>query len=88
MARHLTAADTTTHVAACPVQIGKRIIQRCLVCGDKLADNASVDAYKFWEEGELVLAKLGFFSGTGGSYSAVDSTKDLPKNFCLRLVEM
>lgn len=88
MARKLATESTATHVAACAIQVGKRVIQRCMVCGEKLADTNYKDVSGVWGEGELVTAKLGFFYSAGVIYMSIDSEKKLPRDFCLSMVEL
>ena len=89
MKRHKSQTDTTaTHVAACGILVGSRTIQRCLVCGEKLADSNYPGAPAIFPEGEMVAAKLGFFCGTGKSYSDVGEHASLPRDFCISLVEL
>jgi hypothetical protein len=76
--------ETVTHVAACAIQVGDRVIQRCCVCGEKLADTLDPNNYVVWKEGELVTTDHGFFKGLQNMYQ--NMTK-LPRNFCDRLVE-
>ncbi len=76
--------DTTTHVAGPAVEIRRRKIQRCAVCGAKLGDSADKDLQAFWSEGELVRESYSFLRSVADEYI---SSKKVPADFCLALVE-
>ncbi len=80
-----TEIDTTTHVAGCAIEVGKRIIQRCLICGEKLGDNMDAATGNFWKEGELVKADHGFLYSAQLDYTTL---KKLPRDSCIQLVEI
>lgn len=77
--------ETAIHVAGVSVKIGSRILQRCCVCGEKLADTADQSLLTFWQEGDLVRNNKGFLQSTGRNLLAL---KKLPNSFCLDMVEM
>lgn len=79
--------DTATHVAGSPIKIAGRCIQRCLVCGEKLADTYNSDLLRFWAEGEMVREYNGFLRTTGKEFP-LTTVEHLPRDFCLKLVEM
>lgn len=87
---------TVTHMAGPPVGIGGRVIQRCLVCGEKLLDSLNTAAplnpdgtppvFPTWDEGALVRIE----PGNPARHSVVGSfmtTIPLPADFCWELVE-
>jgi hypothetical protein len=83
---------SVTHLAGPTITIGKRIIQRCSICGDKLCDNINTSmpiikgsATKFptWETGRLVQIE----EGNPKTYSLLDDTDKLPDDSCINLVE-
>lgn len=75
--------DTTTHVAGPVVKLHHRYIQRCCVCGEKLADNNDPDKSIFWSEGNLIREEYRFLHSVGDFLIM----KDVPSDFCLELVE-
>ena len=77
--------DTTTHVAGPIIKVGERLIQRCLVCGEKLADNVDADEASFWDEGQLVKAAHGDLGGMNRQFIML---RKLPRDFCIELVEL
>lgn len=83
--QHSTKVETTTHVAGCGIQVYDRVIQRCLICGEKLADSNDPDFKTIWKEGELIRSKYGFLYSTEREYLSIAK---LPKDSCLQLVEM
>lgn len=83
----MTAAinyDSATHVAGPAVKMGRRTIQRCCICGEKLADNEDAERKKFWNEGELVKIECGFLRSIKVGLLSV---RKVPGDFCIRLVE-
>lgn len=85
--------ETVTHAAGPEIRVRKRHVQRCAVCGEKLADSDDPKLRKFWTEGELVRAQQVPDSVDGGesmlysigqTYSEVNKC---PKDFCIELVE-
>lgn len=82
MSAHLNL-ETATHLAGAQVMIGGRVIQRCSICGEKLADSEDPALQCFWNETALVqmngdeLQEIGDFL----------AKKRLPRDFCLALVE-
>lgn len=79
----MTFLETVTHVAGPPVMVGDRIIQRCPVCGEKLADTKEDEDFDGWGEGSLVC-----IDGTRQVYMGEFlDMKELPEDFCLTLVE-
>ena len=88
--------STVTHCAGPPVTIGGRVIQRCAVCGEKLCDSLGAamplpeegidPVFPTWKQAGLVQIE----PGTPTRSSLVGdllSTKPLPDDFCLQLVE-
>lgn len=85
---------TVTHVAAHPIVLNERVIQRCAICGEKLLDskNSSIPigpdgetpVFPVWTPGSLVEIK-GTRSLDIGSFS--DESKQLPESLCINLVE-
>ena len=76
--------DTMTHVAGPLVQVGRRVIQRCLICGWKMWDQDTVEAGDIvgWHEGAMVR------TDDDGAHDTGDSMNDaLPGDVCLPLVE-
>jgi hypothetical protein len=84
---------SVTHIAGPTVTVGQRKIQRCLVCGEKLADNidilkgivASPDVppeYLQWPPGDLVQQD----GNRTSVIQHVDGT-DLPEDCCINMVE-
>lgn len=81
------------HVAGPVVGIGTRIIQRCAVCGDKLADNirvamplnpdGSLPSFPTWKEGDLIEFD-GHRQNVVGNFG---EDGPLPDDFCIILVE-
>ena len=77
--------ETATHVAGPVVKIDKRCIQRCCVCGEKLADSNDPDLFVFWQEGEMLQTQEGKqFPNRVGSFLNISQT---PDDFCIDLVE-
>ena len=85
--------DSVTHIAGPVIKIGPRQIQRCAVCGEKLADNieilkglvASPDGppeFLSWDPGCLVRV-----DGHRASMLEHDDGTNLPDDTCLTLVE-
>ena len=74
--------DTATHVAGPVAKVGKRKIQRCVVCGEKLADTANEEMRGFWREGELVQGSNGFLRSSGDFLASKH-----PPDLCIELVE-
>lgn len=89
--------DSVVHLAGNPVRLGDRIIQRCLICGEKLCDNAglmfelaedgTVPNFPIWEVGSLV-------EHSGSRWSVVGQTDNpnfeagcFPERCCIELVE-
>lgn len=87
---------SVTHVAGPVVTIGSRVIQRCAVCGEKLADNKNTAApvnpdgsppeFPTWPERSLVQIEAGNPTrySLAGDFMQADK---LPEDFCLALVE-
>lgn len=89
--------DKVVHLAGPIVMIDGRLIQRCVVCGEKLLDskNAMVAVptnrqaeddteLAHWEEGYLIE-----FSGSQQvALGMFESEGPLPDEFCLSLVEL
>jgi hypothetical protein len=85
--------DSVTHVAGPVVCINNRVIQRCMVCGEKLGDNARVmmpvgpdghpQPYPTWNPGALVQVE-----GNRSSEVGHFNNSPLPWDFCLELVEV
>ncbi len=82
---------TTTHVAAPAVVVRGRVIQRCAVCGHKLADshNTAVvvshgrdTSFPVWGEGHLVRV-----DGNRTTDVGVFGKDETPADVCLDLVE-
>lgn len=84
MAKRHANLETATHVAGCWVKIANRAIQRCCVCGEKLADSADPNMQMLWGEGEMVRADNGELEQAG----ELLNIKKVPKDFCLALVEI
>ena len=80
-------AGTATHVAGPIVSVQNRVIQRCCVCGEKLADNEdrAEEMRDFWSDGELVRIKDGVMYSVGRESQTIK--KRLPSDFCIGLVE-
>lgn len=76
--------ETATHVAGAQIALNGRMIQRCSVCGEKLADSADKNLSRFWAEGELVLARDGFLKSANAEFL---SLQKVPRDFCIGLVE-
>lgn len=85
---------SVTHIAGNVVSIGHRKIQRCAVCGDKMADNiailqgrvASIGATKC----ELLTWPIGGLVNQDGNRMVVvdhDDGTDVPDDCCISLVE-
>ena len=82
-------SDTLTHIAGVRLDIDGRVIQRCSLCGAKLADSfgscrvanddGSVDEYPTWETGRLVQVEV----GNPTRYSLLPDSDKLPKDSCL-----
>lgn len=89
--------SVVVHLAGTAVRLGNRIIQRCLICGEKLCDNlgsvaplneyGSVLTFPVWGIGELV-------EHTGNRWAVVGETDSpnfqegsFPENCCVELVK-
>ena len=89
MAQHPANLETATHVAGTEMRVGKRHIQRCSICGEKLADSNDSDLRKFWTDTELVRARAGD-DGRTVLYSLGKTLGDStprPRDLCIDLVE-
>lgn len=87
---------TVTHMAGASVGVAGRVIQRCLVCGEKLCDNKGTAApvnpdgsppvFPTFAQGALVQVE----PGNPTRFSVVGefvSPDPLPDDFCWELVE-
>ena len=84
---------SVTHVAGPVVSVRGRVIQRCAVCGEKLADSRNVaiaanpdgtpGEYATWAEAHL----LEFEGNRQSDAGEFRGPAPLPANFCLALVE-
>jgi len=81
----MVITDTVTHVAGVIAKIEHRFVQRCCVCGEKLADNKDPSLSTFWSEGELVKMKNGRLHNIGRELTTI---RRLPLDFCVSLVEI
>ena len=82
----MVTVETVTHVAGPYVQIGDRVIQRCAVCGEKLADTFEPNSdgtVAVWNEGVLVRFRKSHQKNVGD----FNNCKSLPRDFCITLVE-
>ena len=76
--------NTVTHVSGPCVVIGKRVIQRCVICGDKLHDyNRDSNELQVWPEGVLISVDDGVARNMGDALDA----QQLPIDSCIALVE-
>lgn len=90
--------DTVTHAAGPAVSFMGRVIQRCAVCGCKLADNQNTampmnadgtpPVFPVWSEGALVQVE----EGNPTRYSVIGEfggkkPTPVPEDFCIALVE-
>lgn len=78
--------QTVSHVVGPFVQIGDRVVQRCALCGEKLADTKEPDRLGrvvVWNEGLLVRCQNGIMFKVGDLLN----NDELPDDFCLPLVE-
>lgn len=76
--------ETVTHVAGPQVMVGHRVIQRCSICGEKLADTEDPNLATFWNEASLVRNDGGEMQEIGDFLA---KKVRLPRDFCLMLVE-
>jgi len=76
--------ETATHVAGPVAKVDKRFVQRCCICGFKLADNGDEALHKFWSEGEMVRVKCDNLCAIGKDFASV---KYVPLDLCIDLVE-
>lgn len=77
--------STVTHITGPRVKINGRVIQRCLICGEKLKDSkglADPDTLVTWESGIFVRTKHG---KTRAMSQDIDGP--YPKDGCEALVE-
>lgn len=84
---------TTTHIAGPPVCLGGRVIQRCVVCGEKLCDSlncmmpeepdGSVPQFPVWRQGDYVQTEGNRTTTTGN----ICNNDPVPEDVCLDLVE-
>ena len=79
--------ETTTHIVGPYVRIGNRVIQRCLICGEKLWDVRGPLAECCWTEGALLVVSEHEMRQRGDFLSMRGLTQ-LPDDFCIDLVEM
>lgn len=85
--------SSTTHIAGPAVCIGDRVIQRCVVCGEKLVDNlgqespvkpdGSAPDVATWTDGAMVRIAPGRQTLVGDWVAEPRA----PSDFCLALVE-
>jgi hypothetical protein len=68
--------NTATHVAGPIIKVGERSVQRCCLCGEKLADTN--DMTQFWVEGALIKINNRFMQLVG---DYVDDKSPLPDDF-------
>lgn len=84
---------SVTHIAGPVAQIGPRKIQRCIVCGEKMADNIDIlegrvaavggpPEFLSWPPEELVQ-----YDGNRRSVLAHEDGSNLPADSCIDLVE-
>lgn len=87
--------ESIVHISGIALHIGEpgkeRIVQRCSVCGAKLADNLnvamplnsdnSVPEFPTWPVGRLIEVE----TGNPIRYSLLIDTEQLPKNSCIDL---
>jgi hypothetical protein len=82
--------DTITHIAGPRMDMAGRIIQRCVVCGQKLADSqnrmelanpdGNVSTFPTWEPGALVQIE----SGNPTRYSVIeDDGGKIGPDYCI-----
>jgi len=89
-----------THLAGNAIVIGDRIIQRCFICGLKLADNRGAMApvgedgkapvFPTWPTGAWVEVTEGnptAYIVVGESESPTMDTTDVPPNCCLERID-
>lgn len=86
-----------THLAGTPVVIEGRVIQRCLICGEKLGDSLGVQiavepdgdepTYATWPVGSWVECDGPRSSVVGETASPTFYRPDLPQGCCVDLVE-
>jgi len=76
--------DSVTHLAGPCIVIGDRVIQRCMVCGDKLLDyDRRSNQIDVWPEASLVSVRNGEYRNLGDAFD----TRELPDDSCVPLVE-
>jgi hypothetical protein len=86
-------ALTTTHVAAPSITVGGRVIQRCLVCGEKLVDSrgqmaplgpdGEIPEVPTWEAGRMVRVHR----GNPTRFELLPDSDQLTPDSCAALVE-
>lgn len=92
--------DSVTHLTGSVVKVGDRMLQRCIICGEKLVDNYGVpvplgpdgkeEEFPTWEPGVL----LRLMTTNSGSrfwqplnHSEKQLPDELPDDSCIALVE-
>ncbi len=85
MPRNFTNLDTATHIAGVCVVVHGRHIQRCVICGEKLADSEDPKLTTIWAEVEAIRAKDGVLYRTGKDMD--NMRRRLPRDLCNELVE-
>ena len=88
--------DSALHLAGPCVRVENRVIQRCLVCGEKLCDLAvppgllceAKDLFGTWKPGAYVRFST-LHEGTKISEAIeIPASMEMPEDWCLSLVEM
>jgi len=87
----------TTHLAGTPIWINGRVIQRCLICGEKLCDSlntmspveadGSAPVFPTWAVGAWVEFDRNRASLVAETERPFFAAEDLPEGCCLDLVE-
>lgn len=85
------------HLAANPIVLGDRVIQRCFICGMKLADNlgsavpvepdGTARTFSTWGVGAWVENEGNRWCVVGQSERPQMSEDEIPEGCCLSLVE-
>lgn len=87
----------TVHLAGNAVVLDGRVIQRCLICGEKLCDSlgcmvapnvdGTVPEFATWTIGAWIEIEGHRSSEIGKTESPQFEARDIPENCCLELVE-